>query len=266
MSARSLLLAAVLLSISSSITAAQVPADLRAASQARIAAIAKADGATWDRLTSDSFTVFGVTNHVITKAQRLAGFKQQTPSAPVTPSYDHWQRAGTAFVHRYQIDNLMIHEAWAKGRGAWRVASIQVTVVEPDSAAIRATIDSSNARYLAAMKRGDAAELATYYTDDAVFMVPNMPASQGRAAIAQTFTGLFGQFTVADVRLTTQDVRGAGDYVIERGTYQWTLHPKSGTGADIVDNGKYLTVWERQGDGSWKVTRDINNSDRPGGM
>jgi len=63
---------------------AQVPADLQAASRARIIAIAKADSATWDRLTSDSFTVFGVNNHVLTKAQRLAGLKQQTPGAPAT--------------------------------------------------------------------------------------------------------------------------------------------------------------------------------------
>jgi len=46
-----------------------VPADLQAAARARIVAIAKADSATWDRLTSDSFTVFGVNNRVLTKAQ-----------------------------------------------------------------------------------------------------------------------------------------------------------------------------------------------------
>ena len=50
--------------------------------------------------------------------------------------------------------------------------------------------------------------------------------------------------------------------MIERGTYQWTLHPKSGTGADVTDNGKYVTVWELQDDGSWKISRDISNSDR----
>jgi len=29
----------------------------------------------------------------------------------------------------------------------------------------------------------------------------------------------------------------------------------------MEDKGKYLTVWQRQGDGSWKVVRDINNAD-----
>ncbi len=229
MSARSLLFATLILVVTPLIARAQVPPDLRAASHARMVAITQADAATWDRLTSDSFTVFGVDNHVMTKAQRLAGLKQQTPVAPRTPSYEHFQRAGTAFVHRYQIDNLMIHEVWAKERGAWRV-------------------------------------VAAHYTDDAVVMAPNMPAWQGRAGIAQGLTGFLAQFSVLAARLATQDVIITGYYAIERGAYAWTLHPKVGTGADIVDAGKYLTVWERQPDGSWKISRDINNSDRPGTM
>ncbi|HYU27682.1 MAG TPA: DUF4440 domain-containing protein [Gemmatimonadales bacterium] len=263
---RSLLFTTAILAVTPLVARAQVPADLQAASRARIIAIAKADSATWDRLTSDSFTVFGVDNYVMTKAQRLAGLKQQTPVAPRTPSYEHWQRAGTAFVHRYEIDNVMIHEVWAKERSAWRVASIQVTVVDPDSAAVRQAIESSNARYLDAFRRGDAAEVASHYTDDAVVMAPNMPAWQGRAGIVPGFSGFLAQFSVPAARLATQDVIITGWYVIERGTYVWTLHPKTGTGADIVDNGKYLTVWERQPDGSWKIVRDINNSDRPGPM
>jgi len=268
MSARSLLLTTAMLAVTSLVARAQVPADVQAASRARIIAIAKADSATWDRLTSDSFTVFGVSNHVLTKAQRLALFKQQTPFEPRTPSYEHFQRTGTAFVHRYQIRDQMIFEVWARERGAWRVASIQVTVVEPDSAAMRQAIDSIDTRYAAAFKRGDAAELAAFYTEDAVLMPANMPAWQGRAAISQGLTGFLAQFTISDARLATQDLIITGYYVIERGTYTWAMHPKTATAGtpDIVDNGKYLTVWERQDDGSWKISRDISNSDRPGPM
>jgi len=266
MNAQVLFLTTAILAVTPLVAQAQVPADLQAAARARIVAIAKADSATWDRLTSDSFTVFGVNNRVLTKAQRLAGLKQQTPVAPGTPSYEHWQRAASAFVHRYQIGNLMVHEVWAKERGAWRVASIQVTVVEPDSAVARHAIDNGNAAFLAALQRGDAADLASHYTDDAVLMVPGMPASVGRAGVTQGFTGFLTQFSITNARLATADVIISGYYLIERGAYSWTLHPKTGTGADIVDNGKYLTVWERQDDGSWKISRDISNSDRPGGM
>jgi len=31
----------------------------------------------------------------------------------------------------------------------------------------------------------------------------------------------------------------------------------------VVDNGKYLTVWKKQADGSWKVLFDMFNTDMP---
>ncbi|MEA3247355.1 MAG: DUF4440 domain-containing protein, partial [Gemmatimonadota bacterium] len=61
---------------------------------------------------------------------------------------------------------------------------------------------------------------------------------------------------------TTTDVTVAGDYAIETGTFEWTLTPKKG-GKAMTDKGKYLTTWHKQADGSWKITRDINNSDLP---
>jgi ketosteroid isomerase-like protein len=36
-------------------------------------------------------------------------------------------------------------------------------------------------------------------------------------------------------------------------------------GPEIKDKGKYLTAWQRQSDGGWKIVRDINNSDLPAG-
>ena len=42
--------------------------------------------------------------------------------------------------------------------------------------------------------------------------------------------------------------------------YAMTMKPK--TGASIADVGKYLSVWQKQSDGSWKMVRDISNSDK----
>lgn len=41
-----------------------------------------------------------------------------------------------------------------------------------------------------------------------------------------------------------------------------TFQPK-GAPKPIHDVGKDLTVWERQTDGTWKMVRDINNTDLP---
>mgnify|MGYP003342292487 CR=1 FL=1 len=49
-----------------------------------------------------------------------------------------------------------------------------------------------------------------------------------------------------------------GDYAFEDGTYSWTMKPKKGKEATEV--GKYLTVWHKQADGSWKIARDRASS------
>ena len=40
-----------------------------------------------------------------------------------------------------------------------------------------------------------------------------------------------------------------------------TIQPKSGK--PVQDRGKFLTVWKKQPDGSYKAIRDIFNSDLP---
>src|SRR2546428_13888022 len=70
--------------------AAQVPADLREAMRARDEAVAKADSATWDRLTTDDFTVVLADGTLLTKSERLGQFqtpKAMTP-APAQPTQD----------------------------------------------------------------------------------------------------------------------------------------------------------------------------------
>ncbi len=46
------------------------------------------------------------------------------------------------------------------------------------------------------------------------------------------------------------------------GRYTITLTPKA-EAQPTDDIGKYITVYERQGDGSWRMARDIWNSDSP---
>jgi ketosteroid isomerase-like protein len=64
-----------------------------------------------------------------------------------------------------------------------------------------------------------------------------------------------------DMKATTDDLILNGDIAVESGSYEMTLQPKGGK--QFVDKGKYLTVWKRQTDGSWKIVRDINNTNLP---
>ena len=58
------------------------------------------------------------------------------------------------------------------------------------------------------------------------------------------------------------DVRVAGAFAMAKGTFEGTSTPKAG-GAAVPVKGKFVTLYERQANGSWKAVWDIFNSDLP---
>ncbi len=124
-----------------------------------------------------------------------------------------------------------------------------------------AAVEKLRADFAAAYGAGDAARLSELYTADAVLLPPNQPPVEGRQAILANFQGVFSQFNATFV-ITSQETRFGGEWAFDRGGYQVKLMPTSG-GKEIEDSGKYLVILQRQPDGSWKVARDIDNSNGP---
>lgn len=128
-----------------------------------------------------------------------------------------------------------------------------------NTAAVQRAIDSAMTRFAEAMKNGDTAAMAMPYADDAIIMPANSKALRGRAELGKYNAGMLAQFTVTSASFTTTDLIVTGDYAIESGTYAMSMKPK--TGKSINDVGKYISIWKKQPDGGWKMTRDIFNSD-----
>ena len=133
-----------------------------------------------------------------------------------------------------------------------------------DESTARKDIEAANARFLDAIARGDTAGAVANYSPDAVVMFPNESAWKGAEAVRKGFAGFLSSVAVKDGHATTDDLMVSGDLALETGHYEWTLVPKGGKA--IQDKGKYLTAWKRQPDGTWKIIRDINNSDLPAKM
>jgi ketosteroid isomerase-like protein len=125
----------------------------------------------------------------------------------------------------------------------------------------RATLESVNARYVAAANKGDVTEFVKVYSADATLLPPNGPAVHGQPAITEWWQGGW-KMGVRNLRLTTVEVFPHGNQATEVGTYQLDL--QSAAGANVgSDHGKYVVLWKRDSKGEWKWFRDIYNSDVP---
>ena len=102
----------------------------------------------------------------------------------------------------------------------------------------------------------------SYYTDDAALMAPNEPIAVGKEAARKALEPLFALpgFSVK-WQTAKVDVSGSGDIGYARGTYELTMNDPAGK--PMTDRGKYLEVWRKQADGTWKCTVDMFNSDIP---
>jgi uncharacterized protein (TIGR02246 family) len=128
----------------------------------------------------------------------------------------------------------------------------------PDQSAATAAINDIWKEYSTSLNGGDINRWVALWTEDGVQMPPDEPAVVGKERIRARNQRVADQFRF-DIGITNEEVSTAGDWAFSRGTYRATLTPKQG-GKPIPIDGKYMTILARQQDGSWKIHRDIFNS------
>jgi ketosteroid isomerase-like protein len=117
--------------------------------------------------------------------------------------------------------------------------------------------------YGKAASAGDAAAIVSpFYTDDAVRLEPNMAMERGKDALLAGWKSFLDQYQV-DEQDVAEDVLVRGDLAVARGTFISKATPKASGGAVIDDQGKFLSVFRRGADGTWKCFTDMWNTDRP---
>lgn len=102
--------------------------------------------------------------------------------------------------------------------------------------------------------------VAAFYADDAIAYPPNAPACQGRAAAEKAWAAYFVEptFTISWKTLHAQ-VSESGELGFTSGSFEDSF--KGPDGKLVSEKGKYLCVWKKQKDGSWKAIHDMWNSD-----
>ena len=123
-----------------------------------------------------------------------------------------------------------------------------------------AAITEFNQRYLQAINDGDIEALSDLTTDDHVLLAPNARPLAGRTANIDAMRRAFEQFKI-DESWDPVETEVSGDWAWQRGSYQVVATPKAGGTARSV-TGNFLRIYQRQDDGSWRMTRDMFNSDQ----
>ena len=95
----------------------------------------------------------------------------------------------------------------------------------------------------------------SFYAEGALVLPPNGPAVTTRDGIRNLWKSFLDGLTEISWTTTRVEAARSGDMAYLTGTYQMTM--KDGT----KDRGKFLDIWKKQTDGSWKVAIDMVNSD-----
>jgi len=131
------------------------------------------------------------------------------------------------------------------------------------SSADQKAIKDGEVQWSADWSAKDLDKIVSHYADNATLMIPNTPALKGKDAIRTGLQGFLADSNLS-MNFTTATVATSksGDLGYTQGTYTMTMtNPKSKK--KETEQGKYLTVYQKQADGSWKAVEDISNADAP---
>lgn len=133
------------------------------------------------------------------------------------------------------------------------------TVFAQDVAKVKAEIEKLNKLFSQAMIDNDTEKMMLTYADDIISLPSYQPMVRGIAKVREmSEMQAKSGWKTTHFELKTTDVFLAGNYAIEIGNYDMKM-----SGPDVPewpDNGKYVTVYEMQKDGSLKVKIETWNT------
>lgn len=122
--------------------------------------------------------------------------------------------------------------------------------------AVDEMLDTDRAFAAMAQSEGAPAAFAAYAAEDVRMFPDGGAAYKGRDAMIERFAGWPDGASLAWTPV--EGVAGAaGDFGFTWGNYVFRAANKDGE--EVVEHGKYVSIWRRESDGSWKFVADIGN-------
>lgn len=129
--------------------------------------------------------------------------------------------------------------------------------MEADIAAIKSVLE----QYALSCKNGDFDTWLSLWSDGGTQMPPDAPARVGKEEIREGMKPLFDDMNLDIVIHSVDEAETEGDWGLTRCTYSLTVTPKEGGDSiEAMPEGKALTLYSRQSDGTWQISYDCFNS------
>ncbi len=138
--------------------------------------------------------------------------------------------------------------------------AVNATIAQT-AAEYKAKIEKINKEMTRYMLEGNMEKQMSLYTSDAISMPSYEPMNEGIAAIRKANEEMLKTgMKITAFEPVTLKVLVNGNMITEIGTYKISMSTP-GTESPMQDHGKYLTIWEKQKDGSLKVKIETWNTD-----
>ncbi len=124
---------------------------------------------------------------------------------------------------------------------------------------IEQAIQDADKQYADAFNRGDPAALAALHTEDVLYLPPNASAVSGRQGVESMAKEHFDAGR-KNMSFSSVQFGSDGDLAYHVGTFSVDAPTDEGM---TRETGKFVDIYKRQADGSWKIHVTIFNSDTP---
>lgn len=126
-------------------------------------------------------------------------------------------------------------------------------------ASARPEIEAANAAWFPGLQHRDARAIAAAYSDSGLFIAGDRTVTRGRDAVMRMYAARFPRLRPLRAGGVVQDgLTVLGPTRIAEWGHGWLeMEPERNGDPPVRSGGTYLTIWEREADGHWRIVRNL---------
>ena len=115
--------------------------------------------------------------------------------------------------------------------------------------------------FLADFRKGDYVHMASYFAENTIYMPAGRETINGRQGVERFWHAAHEQ-GVRDFKVNVERVETLGNHAYEIGNATVQIR-RAADSKETMDSLRYLVVWKRDLDGTWRILVDISNKSSP---